>query len=340
MVPVPVSNKLPFTSSFSLGAVVPRPSLPLAKSPNNNSGFNARSYVYAAKGDHQNAISDISKVISADQTNPELFFRRGDYYSKMSQYQNAINDYTKVTVLDVKNANAYYNRAVNYEQLLNYKAAASDYEKMIALSPDDYKAKDMMKRATEKLFELNKESFKPEIVLKNPKPNDRNIVKISSDKTDIIVKGDIIDASKIKSILINDMKAEYNKDSLNPSFSYKMFLVSEKEITVTATDLYDNTQKIIYTIERTEINKPTIELVSPFASSDNEIYLDKDMPELYVEGKIKDESLIESIMIEGVQASFQLDELNPGFSTKINIANKAKMNVKVKYIYCNKTNVN
>ena len=110
--------------------------------------------------------------------------------------------------------------AANLWEAQKAKGKFLDYEKMIALSPNDYKAKDMMRNATAKLFELNKESFKPEVVLMTPKPNERNSVKISSDKTDIIVKGDIIDASKIKSILINDMKADYNKDSLNPSFSY------------------------------------------------------------------------------------------------------------------------
>jgi hypothetical protein len=160
-------------------------------------------------------------------------------------------------------------------------------------------------------------------------------VKIAGNKGEAVLKGQIKDASLIKSVTVNDQPAEFSKDSLNPGFGLKMNLSSPKEITVTATDVYDNVQKTTFTVQRTETDKPIIAFTVPYTSFDNEITLDNTDPELYVEGKVKDESFIESIVIDGVLASYPLQTLNPTFSAKINIANKDKITVLVKDIYGN-----
>ncbi len=52
-------------------------------------------------------------------------------------------------------------------------------------------------------------------------------------------------------------------------------------------------------------------------------------------GKIKDASLIESINVDGVSASFNPTNLNPEFSTQIKIADKSKISITVRDIYGN-----
>ena len=49
-----------------------------------------------------------------------------------------------------------------------------------------------------------KESYKPEINLLTPKANEKNVIKLANDKTEIVVKGSVKDASKIKAIIINN----------------------------------------------------------------------------------------------------------------------------------------
>jgi uncharacterized caspase-like protein len=56
-----------------------------------------------------------------------------------------------------------------------------------------------------------------------------------------------------------------------------------------------------------------------------------------VEGNITDESLIKSILIDGVSASFMLNERNPKFSATINVANKNKFTVQATDTYGNDT---
>jgi hypothetical protein len=56
-----------------------------------------------------------------------------------------------------------------------------------------------------------------------------------------------------------------------------------------------------------------------------------------IEGTINDESPIRSIPIDGVTASYTLDELNPQFSATINIANKNSFSVTAVDQYGNDT---
>jgi len=92
---------------------------------------------------------------------------------------------------------------------------------------------------------------------------------------------------------------------------------------------------MVYNLVRTETSPPKIELVSPYASDNGEIYLTSNDPNLYVEGNISDESNIKSIMINGVTASFKPDQLNPKFSANIDIANQNELSVTVTDIYNN-----
>ena len=78
-----------------------------------------------------------------------------------------------------------------------------------------------------------------------------------------------------------------------------------------------------------------ITVSAPYSSDNGEIYLDTNNPNIYIEGKTSDESPIKSILIEGVAASYKLDEINPGFSANIDISNKNKISVVATDIYGN-----
>ena len=302
------------------------------KAPNDKDLLNARSYVYEKQKDYVNMVNDLTKVIIANPENVNAFYRRAYAYQKTGQFQNAINDYTKALITDTKNLAAYSNRAYCNEQIANFKAAGSDYEKILALSPFNEQTKAMLKEAKSKLFEYNREAHKPEIKLVNYSVSDKNTVKFVGNKDEVVIAGSIKDESNLKSITVNGINADFNKDTINPDFRIKINVAKQTELTIAAQDIYDNLQKITYAIERTETDKPVFALIAPATSSDNEIYLDNTNSELYIEGKVKDESLIKSIIIEGSSASYPLESLNPSFSAKINISNKTSIKISVKDI--------
>jgi hypothetical protein len=149
------------------------------------------------------------------------------------------------------------------------------------------------------------------------------------------IKGQITDESNIEFVKINGKDAIFNKDTLNPMFELELDLSSIKDINITAFDVYQNSETWNYKLIETEIDAPIVKLIAPYASDNGMIYLDSDAPTLYIEGILTDESLIKKIMIEGSNASFVLEELNPKFSATINVANKDKFTVTAEDIYGN-----
>jgi tetratricopeptide (TPR) repeat protein len=309
----------------------------LTKDANSSDVFWARCQVYVAKKDFQNALNDVTKVVLAKPTVFNYKLRAG-IYMKLGQFQNAINDFGQALKVDDKDVQNYIDRAYAYEQTQNYKSAVADYNKAASLSGNNPKINSLVMEAKKKIFELNRETYKPEIYMSHPKANEKNVVKVAGDKDDMIIKGSIKDASQIKSIKVNGTEAAFNMDSLNPWYTAKATgLIKATELTVIATDVYDNTQTTVFKVEKTETNKPIIALETPAASFDNEIFLDNTGTDLYIQGKIKDESLIESIMIDGVAASYSPSATNPDFSSQISIANKNKITIAVKDSYGNET---
>jgi hypothetical protein len=70
-------------------------------------------------------------------------------------------------------------------------------------------------------------------------------------------------------------------------------------------------------IIRNETNAPEVTITKPFETIDKTIFLDG-KTSLYLEGKVSDESRIKSILINGMSATFLVDELNPKFQATVN----------------------
>lgn len=309
----------------------------LTKNANSVDIFEARSYVYASKNDYQNALTDISKVLVSKQ-NAALYKARAGFYTKLGQSQNAANDYTQALKINEKDIECYLKRAEAFEQAQNIKAAVADYLKVASLSTGNSKAEVIAIEAKKKAFDLSRETNKPEIVITSHKLINDRYIKLPGDKEELEISGYVNDASLITSIQANTAYANFKKDTINPKFTVKVGgLTKTNEIAFITTDLYNNVQNLTLKIERTEVNKPLITLEVPAASSDGEIFLDSNNPDIYVQGKIKDESLIESIYIDGVAASFSPTAVNPDFTSQITIANKNKITISAKDIYGNET---
>jgi tetratricopeptide (TPR) repeat protein len=308
----------------------------LVKEPNNMSVLFTKSTVSAAKKDYQNAVNDITKVILTTPT-VDAYKQRATFYETLGQQQNAVSDYSQIIKMDENNVDAYLKRAAANEQTQNYKAALADYNKVTTLVKGNDKIDGIIKQVKLKIFELNKEGVKPQIEITSLKA-DKNIIRVSADKDEITIKGVVKDASLIKNMNVNSGSATFDNDSINPEFVLKITgLTKLNELTVSATDVYNNTQISQYKFEKTESDKPIIAIETPIASFENEIFIDT-QGDIYIQGKIKDASLIESILIDGITASFNPTTLDPQFSATIKIADKSKINFVVRDIYGNERN--
>jgi tetratricopeptide (TPR) repeat protein len=304
--------------------------------PKSKQAFMARSKVYLKKLDYPLAINDISSAIVLDPNDETMFFLRANYYKQFNQQQNAINDLNKVIALNPKNADALYMRASSFEEIGSMPAAMKDYEALVAISEFDAKAHKLLKQAQDRIFELNREKDPPIIALSAPIAKNDTLLEIPYDKLKIALQGNVNDKSILKYVKVNDKDVTFEKKNGQNLFSTEISLDSSTvSFTVTSSDVYDNVRTNKYKIKRTEVNPPKVAIIAPVASDNGEVALDNSNGTLYVEGKANDESLIKSIMIDGVSASFKTDDMNPSFSANISIANKNKFTVTATDIYGN-----
>ncbi len=309
----------------------------IRREPFNRDGLLIRSRAYAATSRYPEAIEDISKILSQNTEDGELYFTRGTYYQDFIQHQNAINDFSKVLMIHQDHSEAIFRRAHSYEQIGEFGLAIKDYEKLTRLSVNDENAMRHLEQAKERLFELNRESDPPVLKLSDPVVYNDSTLKVPRTYRQIKLRGIIRDASEIEQVLINKKPASFVKKDEYYEFTAETDISVIEQVTINIKDIYNNLTTGVYTIDRTETDAPVVSILSPYASDNGEIYLDTDSPTLYIEGKLTDESRISSILIDGITASYAIDEINPTFNAMISILNKDRFNVTATDVFGNDT---
>lgn len=302
----------------------------------NTDAYRLRSMIYKKNLDFPNAINDMSKNILIDPENAEFYMQRGLLYQEFNQHTNAIGDFSKYITMKPDSANAYFSRAKSYEDIMNLDKAMEDYTKITALSEFDMRARKMLKDAQARLYELNRETNAPEITLLNP-ITVKDTMEIKGDLTTVLLSGKIREKSKLKSFTINNetvMTAEKNGEY---DFLANVSIAGKDQIQIKATDDYNNEKTLSFPIRRTEITPPEITLIAPYTTEDGTVMLDSPNPNIAIQGKITDMSLIKSIKVENYVATYLPSEINPSFSAPIDIANLNKFTVVAEDIYGNKT---
>ena len=302
--------------------------------------YRMRSKVYKANLDFPNAINDISKNILIDKNNPDFYLIRGQYYQEFNQHTNAINDFTEHISLNPKNYKAYFYRATSYEAIRAFEDAMADYQKITILmenDPETYRANKLLDDAKAKLYDLKREEVAPEITVVNPVITSDSL-EIRGDSNNFLIAGKIKDESKIKSFTINNETVILTTKNGGLEFLTELDVKGVDKVTIVATDDYNNVKAIAYPLKRTEINPPEIEILAPYTSeTEHEIFPDKNSNTIYIEGRLKDESKIKSISIEGKKGSYTENELNPVFSVNnVDILNKDKIVIMAEDVYGNK----
>lgn len=303
--------------------------------PSHLQGLLLQSRILSAQQNFPKAIEvlSIASIEYPDET--EIYLLRGDYYSILNQGAFAIIDYSKVIELDPDLAEVYYKRGSAYEEIRDYEKALSDYEKLLAMSKYDGTAQRLHEEASKRKFELNREEEKPKVTLVDPLSNDNNSVDIPRGTQVIAVTGLIVDRSDIKSLQVNSFSVPVAKTEEGFEFLASVNVRESDQITVQVTDVYDNSETAIFAVRRTEVDPPKVQIIAPYGSENNILYLDNDEPVIYLEGRIDDESVITHIFIDSVSASYIPSDINPAFSAMVRIENKTKISVTVEDVFGN-----
>jgi tetratricopeptide (TPR) repeat protein len=285
-----------------------------------------RSEIYSSQKSYVKAINDISTAILIDTANADLFIRRGKYYNDFGQPQNAIPDFSAALELDILNKEALECRAEAYEKIGSLSKASSDLSLVLTLY-NDLDANEISKIES-KIYELNKESDKPNIVLLNPPLNDDLEVLVPEDQESVQINIKVEDASNLQFFRINNDTLVYNTAGVHKKdFNLLLHTKDLDFLTITATDVYNNSSTVSHAVERIETHAPRIILLNPYADDNGNITFSNDDKYLYIEGRVEDESLISSIYVDETTASFVPRDVNPRFTATLDITKKSRINV-------------
>jgi tetratricopeptide (TPR) repeat protein len=308
----------------------------LQMEPKNLEGILLQGQILAEQGNFPKAIEVLSMASIDYPEEPRIFLYRGDFNTMMNQASYSIIDYTKAIELNPDIAEIYYKRAGAYEAIHDYEKAIVDYEQLLAMAKYDGKAQRLHEEATARMFELNREENKPEVSLVDPVSGNGNTIDVPKEVMMINLTGMVEDQSEIVSLQVNGFTVPVEKSEEGGyQFMASVNLRDVDQVTVQVSDVYDNAETAIFPIRRTEVDAPVVQMIAPYSSDNNILYLDNDEPMIHIEGKIEDESLIKNIYVESALASYIPSDLNPSFTALVNVENKSKISVQVEDEYGN-----
>jgi tetratricopeptide (TPR) repeat protein len=295
------------------------------------------SYLY--KGDHLNAMSDFNKSLQINEKNATAYYHRGLLNVKLGSIPGAIGDFTNAILFKDQNPEAHYERGKCYLMMNQFTEAIEEFKLAGKQHFPEKTIKESIESAKKAEYEFNKENNQPDVQLANSaKDSSHLVVKIPINKVDGLIRGKVNDQSGIKSIMIDGVPASFTQEEKNPNFSAQIPLENKEKITIEVTDIYFNTSTQTYEIERTEDKPPELAISSPFISIDQEYFPENiNMQSLYVEGRVEDQSLIQKILINGMDAHFSRELVNPGFSVTLDIKGKDSLVIEAEDIYENRT---
>ncbi|HRG58436.1 MAG TPA: tetratricopeptide repeat protein [Bacteroidia bacterium] len=300
--------------------------------------YTQRAVTYASKNDFINAEVDFTKALQLNDKNAMAYYERGLMNKKQEKYPDAIGDFTNAILFQEKNANAHYHRALCYQALNKYEEAQKEFEIAKSQGFNKKNIESALLVCKEKAYEFNKESNNPQIELANISDKEgAKTVRVPKNKPSGTIKGTVKDQSMIKTIVVDGVAANFSSDINNPTFTATVPIENKEKVTVQVTDVYFNTTTETYDIVRTESTLPKMYINSPFITFDKEILPENSsIANIYVEGKIDDESLINSIKVNGENASFVAENTNPTFSLNVNIEGKDSLVIEAEDVYDNR----
>ena len=331
----------------TLDKAVEKCTVALDLNPQSTDALFTRSRAYAAQKEYAKAIEDISRCIALGRTDQAVYHQRALYYSGLGQHQNAVNDLNKILLDNPDDVDELVLRATSKEANLDMEGALKDLElaqRSLKANPgsghvNDQQLEESRVRIAKQVFEMNRESDPPRLTILEPYSKD-SVAQVSMSLRHLKVSGHVLDKSKLKSITVNGGPAQFDHDEKDPQFFTSIpWVATDKEIIVQVTDIYDNFTSQVLKVERTEGTPPSVIVTTPAATQDRVVTIMEDKESIFLEGRVNDESLIRLVAVDGVNASYAPDQLNPEFSIKLDVKDKSGFSVHTEDQFGNATDV-
>jgi tetratricopeptide (TPR) repeat protein len=275
------------------------------------------------------ALADLEICATLNLKTYSYYYTKARVLKKAGQFNLAIETLSQIVKKDTA-FHAILLKGQCLESIGNFMEAQITYKEANKNVPLD-KKKEMeaaLKRIRNRVYELNRETDPPFFSIASPSLDLDKKIMVPKSYQFVEIKGKVNDKSLIKSILVNDLEADFERDSLNPEFRIKVNLFEKQYLKVKIVDVYSNITEQNFEFNRSEKNAPTHKLFLAYDEKAKEIYFDKSNEHsLLVSGRVDDESNIKRIMINNKTASFNIHESNPIFEVKIDVTHLDSINI-------------
>ena len=99
--------------------------------------INMRAGIHYDLGMLDQAVSDFTKVISAEPENDTAYHLLGIIKNKLGQYEDAIRDFDEAIKIDPSFSYSWHNRAWSKRSISQYEDAVKDLRQAMSLDPDN-----------------------------------------------------------------------------------------------------------------------------------------------------------------------------------------------------------
>lgn len=319
----------------------------LELNPQSTDALFTRSKAFALQKEYAKAIDDISRCMALGRTDRSVYLQRARYYHGFGQHQNAVNDLNHIVLENPNDLEATLFRSQCREANLDLDGALKDLvsaEKLMegdaSIGADERRGiVEAKARIAQQVFEMNRESDPPGITVVEPYRKGE-VAQVSAALNYVKVSGHVRDRSMLKSITVNGKPADFAKDEKDPQFVVSIPLGrDEQEILVQAVDVYDNLSTAVLKVERSEGIAPSITITKPLTTGDHQITLPAGKDDFFLEGRINDASLIRLVAVNGVNASYPPDQLDPEFSISMDVKGRDQFVVRAEDQFGNASEV-
>ena len=202
------------------------------------------------------ALTDINSALNINSDKNIFYRQRGLIYIALDSLDKAYSDLTTSLSKNKNDSLSYYLRGLVFYKKQNFSKALADFKRSQKLmSCSDPLVDSMIQKTNTEIFNSEIENMPPHIKIKNSTDGDPLTITFSPNLKSLPIKGFITDDSRIKSISDGLTQADFDSSLKNPEFRINVQVENKNEITISATDIYNNTDSITLNLNRVKNEK-------------------------------------------------------------------------------------
>ena len=303
--------------------------------------YHYKLYSHLALNQNIEAVKTGEEAVSKEK-NEKTYYNLGVAQDSLMHFKEAVYSFGRAKFYNSKMIEAYIGLAYSNMKLNDFSKAIEAADKSLELAPENVQA--LIVRANIHVANRNPQKAVDDISkIISYHPKEVKYYLMRADKYEELgqSQNSIADYSKALTLDNKDYYVYYRRAKVYESISDFKSAIKDYQALKTldpydgrALKLYDEAKKRLYELNK-ESNNPSIEMIAPVSPEKGILALAKGALLFTIKGVIKDESLIQFIKINGKDAKFSKDSLNPKFELEVNISEMEEINITAFDIYQN-----